>query len=114
MSCTLLTLPTLTAPARYGKPRASGWLDGMAEELDDLTSKELHDRAVDKAVHHLDVAFLWRLAKAIPAAEAAVGHPDQAEADVSHLSAILNELAHSGDGAVADALRPLYLDYLRG
>ncbi len=85
----------------------------MSDELEDLTSRELHDRAVDKAVRHLDVAFLWRLLRAIPPAEAAAGHPDQAEADVSHLSSMLNELVHSGDGEVADALRPLYLDYLR-
>ncbi|MGI5230777.1 hypothetical protein [Actinoallomurus sp. CA-142502] len=86
----------------------------MAEELEKLTSKELHDRALDRAVHHLDVGFLWRLTKAIPAAQAAAGHPDQAEADVSHLSSILNELVHSGGGEVADELRPLYIEYLRG
>jgi hypothetical protein len=86
----------------------------MADELENLTSKELHDRALERAVHHLDVGFLWRLLRAIPAAQAAVGHPDQAEADVSHLSSILNEFAHSGEGEVADALRPLYIEYLRG
>jgi hypothetical protein len=86
----------------------------MTEDLESLPSKELHDRAVDHAVRHLDVAFLWRLLKAIPAAQAATGHPDQAEADVSHLSAMLNELVHAGDGDVADALRPLYIEYLRG
>jgi hypothetical protein len=86
----------------------------MAEDLENLTSKELHDRAVERAVRRLDVAFLWRLLRAIPAAEAATGHPDQAEADVSHLSAIINELVHSGDGEVADALRPLYIEYLGG
>jgi hypothetical protein len=85
----------------------------MADELENLSSKELHDRAVERAVHHVDVAFLWRLLRAIPAAEAAAGHPDQAEADVSHLSSIVNELVHSGGGEVAEALRPLYLDYLR-
>ncbi len=85
----------------------------MTEDLESLTSRELHDRAVDHAVRHLDVGFLWRLLRAIPAAEAAIGHTDQAEADVSHLSAMLNELAHAGEGEVADALRPLYLDYLR-
>jgi hypothetical protein len=86
----------------------------MADELENLTSKELHDRAMERAVRHLDVGFLWRLLRAIPAAEAVTGHPDQAEADVSHLSAILNELVHSGEGEVADVLRPLYIDYLRG
>lgn len=85
----------------------------MNEDLEELTSKELHDRAVEHAVRHLDVRFLWRLLRAIPAAEAATGHADQAGADVSHLSAILNELIHSGGGEVADALRPLYIDYLR-
>jgi hypothetical protein len=83
------------------------------DELDALSSRELHDRAVDRAVRHLDVGFLWRLAKAAPAAEAATGHLDQAEADATHVSAALNELVHSGDGAVAEQLRPFYLDYLR-
>ncbi len=86
----------------------------MTDDLESLTSRELHDRALDKAVHRLDVAFLWRLLRAIPAAEAAAGHPDQAGADVSHMSSILNELAHSGGGEVADALRPFYIEYLRG
>jgi hypothetical protein len=85
----------------------------MTEQLKDLTSKELHDRAIERAVRHLDIGFLWRLMRAIPAAQAAVGHPDQAEADVSHLSSILNELVHSGGGEVADALRPFYIEYLR-
>lgn len=86
----------------------------MADELENLSSKELHDRAIERAVRHLDVGFLWRLTRAIPAAQAAAGHPDQAGADVSHLSSILNELVHSGGGEVADALRPLYIEYLRG
>jgi hypothetical protein len=85
----------------------------MVEDLENLSSKELHDRAVERAARHLDVGFLWRLLRAIPAAQAAAGHADQAEADVSHLSSILNELAHSGEGEVAEALRPLYLEYLR-
>lgn len=84
----------------------------MSVDLESLSSKELHDRAVDRAVRHFDVGFLWRLLRAIPAAEAVTGHADQAEADMSHLSSILNEFAHSGEGEVADALRPLYIEYL--
>jgi hypothetical protein len=86
----------------------------MSEELEALSSKDLHDRAIERAIRHLDVAFLWRLARAIPAAEAAASHADQAAADISHLSAILNELVHSGGGEVADVLRPMYIEYLRG
>lgn len=89
------------------------WSNGaMADDLESLSSKELHDRAIERAVRHLDVGFLWRLLRAIPAAEAVTGHADQAEADVSHLSSMLNEFAHAGEGEVADALRPLYIGYL--
>lgn len=99
---------------RADRVGAGTWSNkSMVEDLETLSSKELYSRAVDRAVRHLDVGFLWRLLKAIPAAEAAAGHPDQAEADVSHLSAMLNEFAHAGESEVADALRPLYIDYLR-
>ncbi len=61
-------------------------------DLDALSSRELHDRAVRRALHHLDVGFLWELLRAIPAGEAAAGHPAN---------------------AAADSLRPLYLGYLQ-
>jgi hypothetical protein len=82
------------------------------EELDKLSSHELHDRAVRRAVHHLDVEFLWELLRAIPAAEASEGHDDEAGRDVTHLSVLLDDAIDSGEGELADALRPLYLDYL--
>ncbi len=82
------------------------------QELEALSSKELHDRAVDRAVKHLDLRFLWNLIEAVPAAEAAVGKTGDAEADVWSLSARVNDIAAAGEGEVADALRPLYLDYL--
>jgi len=84
------------------------------EELERLSSKELHDRAVRVAEHRLDLAFLWRLVKAIPAAEAAAGHLDRAEADVgvADLVPLLHDLEHAGEGDLGDALRPMYLDYL--
>ena len=82
------------------------------EELDKLSSRELHDRAVRRAVHHLDVEFLWELLRAIPAAEASEGHDNEAGRDVTHLSVLLDDAIDSGEGELADALRPLYLDYL--
>ena len=82
-------------------------------ELERLSSHELHDRAVRHAVTHVDVGFLWRLVKAVPVAEAAAGHLNEAQADVVSLSSLLTDVVTSGDEAeVADALRPLYLDYL--
>jgi hypothetical protein len=82
-------------------------------ELEQLSSEELHDRAVKRAVQHADVRFLWRLIKAVPVAEAAVGHIDEAEADVFSLSSLITDAVTSGDEPeVADALRPMYLEYL--
>jgi len=81
--------------------------------LEQLSSKELHDRAVDRAKHHLDVRFFWQLMKLVPAAEAAAGNIDEAENDVFHLSAHVDDLTDAGEGETADMLRPFYLQYLR-
>ena len=83
------------------------------EELDNLTSKELHHLAVRHAVVHMDVGFLWDLVKAVPVAGAAAGHLGEAKSDVVKLSALITDVVTADDEkAVADALRPLYLDYL--
>jgi hypothetical protein len=82
------------------------------EDLDALSSRELHNLAVRRALHHADVAFLWELLRAIPAAEASEGHPDEAGRDITHLSVLIDDAIDSGQGELADALRPLYIDYL--
>jgi len=82
------------------------------EHLNGLSSKELHDRAISEAARHVDVGFFWRLLQALPAAQAAVGESDEAEQDVMTLRGRLNDLTHSGEGELADALRPLYIEYL--
>ncbi len=82
------------------------------DELDALSSRELHGLAVRRALHHLDVEFLWELLRAIPAAEASEGNTIEAGRDVSHLSVLIDDAIDSGEGEVAEALRPLYLDYL--
>jgi len=85
-----------------------------ADELEQLSSKELHDRAVKLAEHRLDVGFLWRLIKTIPAAEAAAGNLSEAKADVAvgDLVPLIADLDHADEGDLADALRPLYIEYL--
>ena len=82
------------------------------EELEALASRELHDRAVHLAVRRLDAHFLWELLRELPASEAARGRTSAAAADVTHASALLSEALASGEGDAAEALRPLYLDYL--
>jgi len=80
--------------------------------LDKLSSRELHNLAVRRALHHVDVEFFWQLLRAIPAAEASGGHLNEAGRDVTHLSVLLDDAIESGEGDVAEALRPIYLDYL--
>ncbi len=82
------------------------------EELETLSSKELHDRAFSEAKRHADVGFFWNLLKSIPAAEVAAGEEAEAEQDVMSMRGHLNDLTNSGEGELADALRPLYIDYL--
>jgi hypothetical protein len=81
-------------------------------DLEALSSHELHDMAVRRALHHADVKFLWELLRAIPAAEASEGEIGESEADATKVSALLADAVNSGEGEVADALRPLYIDYL--
>jgi hypothetical protein len=82
------------------------------EELDTLSSHDLHDRAVHLAMRRLDVGFLWQLLRELPASEAASGRPDLAAADVTRVSAMISDALASGQGQIADSLRPFYLDYL--
>jgi hypothetical protein len=87
----------------------------MAQDdgLDRLSSQELHDLAVRRARRHLDARFFYDMMKTLPVAEAAAGDLGEAENDVMHLSAHVDDLTDSGRGEVADLLRPFYLEYLR-
>ena len=92
-------------------------LRGVPEDPDDgldrLSSKELHDLAVSYAKRHLDARFFWQLSRTLPAAEAAAGEFDEAEADVMRLGAHIDDVTDAGRGETADMLRPFYIDYLR-
>jgi len=81
-------------------------------DLERLSSAELHDRATRLAWRRLDVAFLWDLLKTIPEARAAAGDEERSETDIVRPLALLNDLVDADRGELADALRPLYVDYL--
>jgi hypothetical protein len=85
----------------------------MADDLDQLSTHELHDRAVHRAERHVDVKFFWSLLKAIPAAEMLSGDEGEADYDVESSKGLISDAVHSGDGALGEALRPLFIDYLR-
>ncbi|MFY9487218.1 MAG: hypothetical protein WAP35_00780 [Solirubrobacterales bacterium] len=82
------------------------------EELNALTSEELHDRAIDRATKRVDVKFFWDLLSEIPAAEASLGNLDQSTADIFKVGSLVQEVFNADDGPLADGLRPFYIDYL--
>jgi hypothetical protein len=82
-------------------------------ELEQLSSQELHDRAMKHARRHMDVGFLWRVLKALPAAQAAGGDIDEANADITHVSALITDaLTARDDPEALEGLRPMYIEYL--
>jgi hypothetical protein len=85
----------------------------MADDLEKLSTHELHDRAVHRAEKHFDVKFFWSLLEMIPAAEAVRGDMGEADFDVESSKGLIKDAVHSGDGGLGEALRPVFLDYLR-
>ena len=82
------------------------------EELEQLSTKELYDRAIDRAKHHLDVVFLWDLVKALPVAEEVIGDDERSKVDIARPLALINDLYDAGEGELGEVLRPMYVDYL--
>lgn len=83
-------------------------------ELDQMSSQELHDRAMERARKHLDLGFAWRVLKALPAAHAASGDMDEANADITSMTALITDALNTEtDRDAVEGLRPLYLDYLK-
>jgi hypothetical protein len=85
----------------------------MAEALEELSTQELHDRAVRHAERHLDVRFFWRLLELIPAAETSRGDVGEADFDIQSSKGLIKDALHSGEGELGEALRPVFIDYLR-
>jgi hypothetical protein len=83
------------------------------DDLEQLSTKELHDRAIARATHHLDVRFLWGLVKALPVAEEAIGDDERSKIDIARPLALINDFLYDADsGKLGEALRPMYIDYL--
>ena len=85
----------------------------MDTDLDALSARELHDLAISRALRHRDVRFLWDLLRALPAAAQLEGDQEESARDLTQVSALISDALGSGEGSEAEALRPLYLDYLR-
>jgi len=85
----------------------------VPEDLDALSTRELHDRAIHRAERHLDVKFFWRLLQLIPTAETAIGDEGEADYDIQSSKVLIWDALHSGEGELGEAMRPVFLEYLR-
>lgn len=81
------------------------------EELDELSSEELHDRAFRHAERHLNLKFFWDLLQFTPAAEAEAGDLDEAESDAQRSIGQVTDAVDQRP-ELRDAMRPVYIDYL--
>jgi hypothetical protein len=82
------------------------------EQLQQLSTKELHQRAFRLARRRLDVRFFWNLLEMAPAAEVAAGHQDEAQADVLSFSQRVEDVVNPDSAEEADAFRPIYIEYI--
>lgn len=83
-----------------------------SDDLEALSSKELHDRALSIARHRVDVMWMWKLLKAIPAAEASMGDVEDASMNIASTEHAISEFMEADEGDLAEALRPMYIEYI--
>jgi hypothetical protein len=81
------------------------------EDLETMTSADLHDRAIRSARAAGDLDWLWQLLRSIPAAEGEVGDLEDSEMDVASTVSAINGYARA-DRDLPDELRSQYVDYL--
>ena len=81
------------------------------EDLESLSSAQLHDRAIGSAKAGGDIDWLWRVLGWTPAAEGAIGDLEDSGMDVAATISAINGYLRADPG-LADALRQQYVDYL--
>jgi hypothetical protein len=88
---------------------------GTAEQLDDLSTEELRQRAFAKSEHHRDIGFFWDLIKHLPEGES-LGADDGSLGGLSEgISAAIALATHrlaEHETALEPLLRARYIDYL--
>jgi len=86
------------------------------DELDQLSTEELRQRAFDRAEHHHDIGFFWDLIKHLPSADdiatedASSGH---ITGGITEVIDVVRELMGRGLGETEPLVRARFIDYLR-
>ncbi len=80
-------------------------------DLEEMTSHQLHERAIYQAKADGDVDWLWHLLGSIPSSEGQLGDLDDSGLDVASLITAINGYTRA-DRSAEEMLRPQYVDYL--
>ena len=81
------------------------------EDLETMTSRDLHDRAIGIAKAEDDLDWLWHLLRSIPTAEDEVGDLEDSGMDMLSTVSAINGYTRA-DRDLPGALRSQYVDYL--
>jgi hypothetical protein len=81
------------------------------EDLETLTSRDLHDRALGMARSERDLEWLQHLLRSIPAAEGELGDLEDSGMDVAGTVSAINGYARA-DRDLPEVLRSEHVDYL--
>lgn len=81
------------------------------EDLETMTSPDLHERAIGLAKAEGDLEWLWHVLRSIPAAEGEVGDLEDSGMDLPRTVSAINGYART-DRDLSGTLRPQYVDYL--
>ena len=81
------------------------------EDLETMSSRDLHDRAIGMAKAEGDLDWLWHLLRSIPAAEGEVGDLEDSGMDMVSTVSAINSYARA-DRDLPGTLRSRYVDYL--
>lgn len=86
------------------------------EQLDQLSTEELRQRAFERAEHHHDIGFFWDLVKHLPSADDIAGEDGSAghiTGGIADAVEAVRELMGRGLGDAEPLVRARFIDYLR-
>jgi len=81
------------------------------EDLEAMTSRDLHDRAIGTAKAEHDLDWLQHLLRSIPAADGEIGDLEDSGMDMASTVSAINGYTRA-DRDLPDTLRAQYVDYL--